>query len=62
MTTTITCGEAVNDTSTALGRAAAQTASDRAKRLAAARLLMESEGITLEEAVTRVLSSVAFAA
>lgn len=62
MTNTMTCGEAVNDTSTALGRAAAQTASDRAKRLAAARLLMESEGITLEDAVARILSSVTFVA
>jgi hypothetical protein len=57
---TMNVGQAMNDTTTALGRAAAQSQADRAKRIAEAKALVESEGITLEEAVARVWASVTF--
>lgn len=55
-----TAGQAVNDSRTALGRAAVQTGNDRAWRIAAARAIVDSEGITLEDALARVWASVAF--
>jgi hypothetical protein len=55
---TMNVGQAVNDTTTALGRDAALMSEARAKRIAAAYALVEAEGITLEEAVKRVWASV----
>lgn len=56
----MTVGQAVTDPRTALGRAAVQVSDDRAARLAAARAIVEAEGITLEDAVARVWASVSF--
>lgn len=58
----MTVGQALTDTSTALGRAAAQTDALRAERLAAAREIAAAEGITLEDAITRVWTSATFVA
>jgi hypothetical protein len=55
-------GQAINDTATVLGRDAARMSEERAKRIAAAYALVESEGITLEEAVARVWASVRYVA
>jgi hypothetical protein len=50
----MTVGEALTNPATALGRAAADLAAERAKRTAAARTLVAERGITLEEAFALV--------
>lgn len=48
---TRTVGDALNDPTTALAKAAAQTAAERAARLVKAREIADREGITLEDAL-----------
>jgi hypothetical protein len=50
----MTYGEAVQDTSTKLGAAAAQVAADRAKRIELAKTIATEQGITIEEALLNI--------
>ena len=49
----MTYGEAVNDTSTVLGRMAEQCRKERNERIALAQIVADRDGITLEEAIMR---------
>lgn len=55
-----TIGQALEDPTTALGRANIQVSNDRAIRLAAARELCAIEGISLEDALAVIWNKVSF--